>query len=176
MPFSRAEERFREREKRLTHLACGEQSPRLGSKNANSRKFLLDMAIFAMARARAIVAQVLTTGDIEAMYVDKLDGRIDADFYDRKAGEFRAEQTGVMSDIDTRRAAMQGYTDKGARLRELAARAAELFEAQPAAEKRKLLDFVVSECWWKGGELETVFREPFGMLIAGLNAAQPAVM
>jgi hypothetical protein len=34
------------------------------------------------------------------------------------------------------------------------------------SEKRKLLDFVVSECRWKGGELETVFREPFGALTA----------
>jgi hypothetical protein len=101
---------------------------------------------------------------IEAMYVDKLDGRIDDDFYDRKAREFRAEQARIMSDIETHRAAMQVYTDQWMRLREFAARAAELFEAQPAAEKRKLLDFVVAGCRWKGGEFEPVFREPFGMV------------
>jgi hypothetical protein len=108
---------------------------------------------------------------IEAMYVDKLDGRIDGDFFDRKAAEFRAEQARIMNDIDAHRASMQGYIDQGMRLRELAARAAVLFEAQSAAEKRQLLDFVVSECRWKGGELETVFREPFGMAMAGVNAA-----
>jgi hypothetical protein len=43
-------------------------------------------------------------------------------------------------------------------------------EAQPAAEKRKLLDHVVAGCRWKGGELEPMFREPFGM-VAGVNAA-----
>jgi hypothetical protein len=107
---------------------------------------------------------------IEAMYVDKLDGRIDGEFYDRKAAEFRAEQARIMSDIETHRVAMEGYVDHGARLRDLAARAAELFEAQPATEKRKLLDYVVSGCRWKGGALEPVFREPFGM-VAGVNAA-----
>jgi hypothetical protein len=61
---------------------------------------------------------------------------------------------------------MQGYIDQGAQFRELAARAAELFEAQPAAEKRRLLDFVVSECSWKEGELEAVYRQPFVMLAA----------
>jgi DNA invertase Pin-like site-specific DNA recombinase len=105
---------------------------------------------------------------IEAMYVDKLDGRIDAEFYDRKAAEFRSEQARIMSDIETHRTAMQEYVDQGARLRELAARAAELFEAQPAAEKRKLLDYVVSACRWKGGELEAVYREPFGMMAADI--------
>jgi len=105
-------------------------------------------------------------GRIEAMYVDKLDGRIDGDFYDRKATEFRARQARLKSDIETHRTAMQTYAEQGARVRELAARAAELFEKQPAAEKRKLLDFVIAGCKWNGGELEPGFREPFGMLAA----------
>ena len=46
----------------------------------------------------------------------------------------------------------------------MARRAAALFDAQPAAEKRRLLGFMVAECRWKGGELEAVFREPFGMM------------
>jgi hypothetical protein len=102
---------------------------------------------------------------IEAMYVDKLDGRIDGDFFDRKAAQFRAEQVRIINDIDVHRTALQGYIDQSERLRELAARAAELFEKQPASEKRKVLDFVVSGCQWKGGELEPVFREPFGMML-----------
>jgi hypothetical protein len=108
---------------------------------------------------------------IEAMYVDKLDGRIDADFYDRKATEFRVEQARIMGDIETQRAAMQGCTEQSAQLRKLAARAAELFEAQPASEKRKLLDVVVLGCRWNGGELEPVFREPFGMMASAPTAA-----
>jgi hypothetical protein len=53
----------RARERRLTHPTCGEHSPRLGPENGNRRNFLLSMAIFEMARARAIVTRVSTTGD-----------------------------------------------------------------------------------------------------------------
>jgi len=35
---------------------------------------------------------------IDAMYMDKLDGRIDAEFFDRKAGEFRSAQGRIMRD------------------------------------------------------------------------------
>ena len=37
---------------------------------------------------------------IDAMYIDKLDGRIDNTFFDRKAGEWRAEQSRVLRDIE----------------------------------------------------------------------------
>jgi hypothetical protein len=101
---------------------------------------------------------------IDRMYEDKLDGRIDNDFFDRKAGEFRAEQARIMSDIARHQPAMASYVDERARLADLARRAAALFEAQPTAEKRKLLNYVVNECKWKGEELVTVLREPFGMI------------
>jgi hypothetical protein len=48
--------------------------------------------------------------------------------------------------------------------RELAGRAVELFEKQPASEKRRLLDFVLSNCTWANGELTPEFRQPFDMI------------
>ncbi len=110
---------------------------------------------------------------IDAMYLDKLDGRIDGEFYDRKAAEFRAEQARIMGDIAAHETAMQAYTQEGERLGELAGRAAALFEAKPTAEKRKLLDFVVAGCRWKGGEMEAVYREPFGLLLPARIAVAP---
>ena len=47
---------------------------------------------------------------------------------------------------------------------ELATRAADLFERQPASEKRRLLDFVLSNSTWANGELTPVFRQPFDMI------------
>jgi hypothetical protein len=90
---------------------------------------------------------------IDAMYMDKLDGRIDAEFFDRKAAEFRSEQCRLMRDLEAHRSADQTYVEEGIRLLELAQKAHRLFENQPANEKRKLLDFVVSNCSWRGGEL-----------------------
>jgi DNA invertase Pin-like site-specific DNA recombinase len=111
---------------------------------------------------------------IDSMYMDKLDGRIDNDFFDRKATEFRSEQCSVMRDIETHQNANQSYIEGGIRLLDLAQRAHLLFENQPPAEKRKLLDFVLSNCRWKGGQLEAEYRKPFDLLavvVAAENAA-----
>jgi site-specific DNA recombinase len=101
---------------------------------------------------------------IDAMYMDKLDGRVDNAFFDRKAAEFRTEQGRVMCDIETHQNANQSYIEEGIRLLDLAHRAHVLFENQPPAEKRKLLDFVLSNCRWRGGKLEAEYRKPFDML------------
>ena len=36
--------------------------------------------------------------------------------------------------------------------------------AEPAGEKRRLLDFVLSNCSWKDGELTPTYRQPFDLL------------
>ena len=47
---------------------------------------------------------------------------------------------------------------------ELLNRAAGLFAEQPASEKRRLLDFVLSNSFWANGVLTPKFRQPFDML------------
>ncbi len=47
---------------------------------------------------------------------------------------------------------------------ELACRAADLFEKQEPREKRRLLDFVLSNSTWVNGVLTPVFRQPFDLL------------
>jgi len=37
---------------------------------------------------------------------------------------------------------------------------ADLFEKQPASENRRLLEFVLSNSFWAGGELTLEFRQP----------------
>lgn len=58
----------------------------------------------------------------------------------------------------------------GLNLLELAQRAHLLFENQPPAEKRRLLDFVLSNCTWKDGELEPEYRNPFDLLAFAASA------
>jgi hypothetical protein len=107
---------------------------------------------------------------IDAMYLDKLDGRIDNDFFDRKAGEFRSQQCRLMRDMEAHRAANRNYIEDGIKLLELAQRAHQEFESQPAIEKRKLLDFVLSNCRWKGGRLEAEYRQPFDLIASAALA------
>jgi site-specific DNA recombinase len=107
---------------------------------------------------------------IDAMYVDKLDGRIEVAFFDRKASEWRSEQDRLLLSIEEHQAANQTYLEEGVRLLELAQRAHRLFQEQEPREKRRLLNFLLSNCSWKGGKLTAVFRQPFDIL-ADANVA-----
>ena len=108
------------------------------------------------------------------MYVDKLDGRIDTDFFDRKAAEWRAEQQECLELIRGHQDANQTYLDEGIRLLELAQKAGELFRQQSSAEKRRLLGFVLSNCTWKDGQLTAAYRQPFDLLAKNVIAFQGA--
>ncbi len=103
-------------------------------------------------------------GRIEQMYIDKLDGRVDADFFDTKASEWRAAQRQYLQDIEKHQRANQKYMHHGVALLELASRAAELFERRDARQKRLLLNFVLSNSVWADGVLTPVFRQPFDMI------------
>jgi site-specific DNA recombinase len=61
------------------------------------------------------------------------------------------------------------------KLLELAHDAHVLFESQPPKEKRKLLDFVLSNCTWKGGELTAKYRQPFDVLAVAVASEQQQV-
>jgi len=52
----------------------------------------------------------------------------------------------------------------------MAARSAELFEQQPAPEKRKLLRFLVEECRWTKGHLTFKWKPPFERVAEGGEA------
>lgn len=54
--------------------------------------------------------------------------------------------------------------EEGVRILELARNARALFERQPAREKRRLLNFVLSNCSWEDGNVAVTFRQPFDLL------------
>lgn len=98
---------------------------------------------------------------IDQMYLDKLDGRVTAEFFDQKSLEWRREQETIHQGIEQHRQANQSYLEDGVSILELATRAAELFEKQPASEKRRLLDSLVSNSTWANGNLTVEIRQPF---------------
>jgi site-specific DNA recombinase len=91
---------------------------------------------------------------LDAMYIDKLDGRVETAFFDRKAAEWRSEQDRLSQTIEVHRSANRTYLAEGIQLLDWARRAHILFRKQAAGEKRQLLNFVLSNCTWKGGELQ----------------------
>ena len=62
--------------------------------------------------------------------------------------------------------------DAGIRLLELTRNMHRLFEKQQAAEKRRLLDFVVSNSVWKEGKIVPAWRQPFDMIALANEPAQ----
>ena len=65
---------------------------------------------------------------------------------------------------------------EGVQLLELARNAQRLFERQDVREKRRLLNFVLSNCTWDDGEVVATFRQPFDLLAETTAiAAQSAV-
>ena len=108
---------------------------------------------------------------LDGMYIDKLDGRISIDFYDRKACEWRDEQSRILNDLERHQNANKSYLDEGVALLELASHAEQLFREQPAIEKRRLLDFVCQNSQWGGGQLTIKFRQPFDIIADGAKFA-----
>jgi hypothetical protein len=104
---------------------------------------------------------------IDQMYVDKLDRRITEEFFEEKSAEWRQEQQGILQNLEQHQSANQNYLEQGVEILELADRAADLFENQPASEKRRLLDFVLSNSFWGDGELTVEFRQPFDLIAVG---------
>jgi hypothetical protein len=101
---------------------------------------------------------------LDAMYIDKLDGKIDEAFFERKAAEWRADQSRLLRSIEEHQQANQSYLDEGVQLLELTGRMYELFVKQSPREQRRLLDFVLSNCAWKDDQLAVTFRQPFDMI------------
>jgi site-specific DNA recombinase len=114
---------------------------------------------------RRLQAEHKRLGDrINAMYLDKLDGRVDGAFFDKMSAQWREEQNRCLREIAWHESAEQSYMDEGVQILELAQNAQKLFERQEPREKRRLLNFVVSNCTWEDGEVVATFRQPFDLL------------
>jgi site-specific DNA recombinase len=109
---------------------------------------------------------------LQAMYVDKLDGRIDNSFYVQMSEQWRLEQDKLMQEIIRHQVADRSYIDEGVRLIELAHGTQRLFLKQQANEQRQLLNFVLSNSTWKNGTLTPVFRQPFDLIAKTTDAAK----
>jgi hypothetical protein len=91
----------------------------------------------------------------------------------RASGEdrWREEQNRCQSEIERHQNANESYLEEGVALLDLARNAQGLFAKQERREKRRLLNFVLSNCTWEDGEVIATFRQPFDMLAETATAA-----
>lgn len=103
---------------------------------------------------------------LDVLYEDRLDGRIDAGVYDRRAQDIREHQQQIRCKIQEAEARLVHREDAIVDVAAVTSLTASLFVDQSAAEQRKLLRLVLQEASWKHGTLQMNFREPFAVLRA----------
>src|SRR5262249_26877872 len=100
----------------------------------------------------------------ETMYLDKIDGRITQEFFDRQAAECRDRQGTLLRKIQEIEKSAPAPVDQAIEMLQLTGRASERFLLQPAAEQRRLINVVVDKAAWQNGALQTTLFEPFEIL------------
>lgn len=101
---------------------------------------------------------------IETMYLDKLDGCISQEFFDKQSTARKREQDGLQLKIQNIQKAATAPIDQAIDMVRLTSRASELFLQQPATEQRRFLQVVVENAAWQHGVLRTSLFEPFEIL------------
>jgi len=100
-------------------------------------------------------------------YEDFLEGRVSEEFWSRKSKTWEAE----LQAIETERARTDGPRQSivvtAEKILELAKQAEFLYKSQNAAEQRRLLETVLSNCTFDRGTLCPVYASPFDLLVQG---------
>jgi site-specific DNA recombinase len=116
-----------------------------------------------MAAAQQRIAAL--HGRMDQMYEDKLDGKIDDEFWTRKTNECREQERRLeseMSSLKTQVGTQNVLTVK--KIFELANRAHFLYFTRNQAERGQLLKSVLLNCDTDGVSLWPVYRKPFDLI------------
>ena len=100
---------------------------------------------------------------IEAMYLDKLDGRVSASFFDEKAAQWREEQIKLQRRISDLKTAGSSFDQALCAIKQTSA-LYKTFPSQQPSEQRRLLTILVERATWKEGRLDTLLKTPFQKL------------
>ena len=101
---------------------------------------------------------------LDAMYLDKLDGKIAVDYYDKKQREWHREMEKISSKIVQHGNANDSYLDEGVKLLELVQHVVNTYEIMDAPNKGSYLKIIHSNSVWKDGELRHEYRQPFDFI------------
>ena len=110
---------------------------------------------------------------LDAAYEDRFNPEIPSDVFERHFAKWQVERERLKRCIsDFRTANPRSCIPEGIKLLELAQNAQKLFEMQVPREKRRLLELVVSNSTWKGGQLTVKYRQPFDLFATCSSAVQ----
>ncbi len=100
----------------------------------------------------------------EAMYEDRLYGRVPDWLFFKKSKEYQVQMASFLEEIQRFEADSPLSIEKAISVFELAQNAASHFSTLSDTEKRKLLQALVLNAVWKDGTLAVSFRQPFDIL------------
>ncbi len=101
---------------------------------------------------------------IDAAYEDKLEGRIDDEYFQHKRQQWDRERLELADEMERLGRVNAKTMDRALSTLELANSAYSQFISRSAQEQRDLLDTVLLNCSLQGGTLTPTFRKPFDIL------------
>ncbi len=102
---------------------------------------------------------------MDQMYEDKLDGKIDEEFWSRKMAEWRARELVLQAEVDRLSVPIgEEHVLSAQRILELANKAHFLYLTRNAAERGQLLKMVLLNCATDGVTLSPTYRKPFDVI------------
>ena len=101
----------------------------------------------------------------DTAYLDRLDGRITTDEYDKIVARFRSEEQDVQEEIKEASSQDNNFLDSSLMVLDLAQNAHEYFSGASESKKQKILNLVTSNLQLKNGMLVYDLREPFDALL-----------
>lgn len=108
----------------------------------------------------------IATQRIDKLYDDKIDGRISAEFYDKKLGQYKKEQEETLDSLNRHRNANLKYFEMGVAILEVAKQARTIYfdPRRTVEQKRTLFSFLFSNPKINGKNVEISYQKPFQMI------------
>ncbi|MBX3041121.1 MAG: zinc ribbon domain-containing protein [Bdellovibrionaceae bacterium] len=102
---------------------------------------------------------------INRTYEDKLEGRIDLDFWKTQNNRLNKELNDLEAQMTSLASEPEPYVEKGLRFVNLAKQAPVLFKSMTKDEKREMVSLVLSNLQIENGSLRYDFRKPFSLFL-----------
>lgn len=102
---------------------------------------------------------------IQKMYIDKLDGSITQENYDKKLAEFKKVQQDLLLQMEEHSKADENYYIEASKILELAHRAYEIYKSSELEEKKELLRYLLQNSKLDGKNLVPTLQMPFDAIL-----------
>jgi len=102
---------------------------------------------------------------LDAAYIDKLDGKIDEDFWSMQSKRWLEEKELLSGKLLAAQKADTHYLENAGIVLELAKHASEWFKQGSCMKKRQVLDLLISNCSYKDGNIDVELKPVFGLIM-----------